>query len=152
MTVGTIIKYGGKLPSIYDNTIVIDNTQSTVGRFLAGNEYPNQIYAGTGGDTLWGAANDDILIGGAGSDVFIYGAGEGADFVANADAFDTVILYNMNLSDIGAVAAENNTITLSQDAFNAVTVQYNGTLSPTFALADGTRYRFDNTTSAWQQS
>lgn len=150
VTVGTIIKYGGNLPSIYDNTIVIDNTHSTVGRFLAGNEYPNQIYAGTGGDTLWGAANNDILIGGAGADVFMYGAGEGSDFVANADAFDTVNLYNLTLSDIAAVNAEAGVISLAQDGANAVTIQYNGTLSPTFALADGTRYRFDG--AAWQNS
>ena len=44
------------------------------------------------------------------------GAGEGADFIAGADAFDTVNLYNMNLSDIAAVTAEAGTITLAQDA------------------------------------
>ena len=134
----------------YEGIVVIDNTQSTQGRFLGGNAQANQIYAGTGGDTLWGAANDDVLIGGAGADVFTYGAGEGSDFVANADAFDTVNLYNLTLSDIAAVIAENNTITLAQDGANAVTIQYNGTLSPTFALADGTRYRFDG--AAWQNA
>ena len=134
----------------YEGIVVIDNTQSTQGRFLGGNVQANQIYAGTGGDTLWGAANDDVLIGGAGADVFMYGAGEGSDFVANADAFDTVNLYNLTLSDIAAVNAENNTISLAQDGANAVTIQYNGTLSPTFALADGTRYRFDG--AAWQNS
>ena len=136
----------------YEGIVVIDNTHSTQSRYLGGNAQANQIYAGTGDDTLWGAANDDILIGGAGANVFICGAGKGADFIAGADTFDTVNLYNLNLSDLAAVVAENDTITLAQDAANAVTVQYSGTLSPTFALADGTRYRFDNTTSAWQQS
>lgn len=174
VTVGTIIKYGGALTGLslngnvltvndwhsggvvtngiygYEGIVVIDNTQSTQGRFLGGNAQANQIYAGTGGDTLWGAANDDVLIGGAGADVFMYGAGEGSDFVANADAFDTVNLYNLTLSDIAAVNAENNTISLAQDGANAVTIQYNGTLSPTFALADGTRYRFDG--AAWQNA
>lgn len=134
----------------YEGIVVIDNTQSTQGRFLGGNAQANQIYAGTGGDTLWGATNDDVLIGGAGADVFMYGASEGSDFVANSDAFDTVNLYNLTLNDIGAVVAENNTITFAQDGANAVTIQYNGTLSPTFALTDGTRYRFDGT--AWQNA
>lgn len=176
MTFGSIVNYGGVLTGLslngntlsvndwhsggvvtngvygYDNLIVIDDTQSTQGRYLGGNAQANQIYAGSGGDTLWGAANNDILIGGAGADNFLYGAGEGADFITNADAFDTVILSNMRLSDIAAVAAENNTITLAQDAGNAVTIQFNGTLSPAIQLADGARYRYDNTTAAWQAS
>lgn len=134
----------------YDGIVVIDNTQSTQGRYLGGNSQANQIYAGAGGDTLWGAGNDDILIGGAGADIFMYGAGEGADFVANADAFDTVNLYNLNLSDIAAVGAEAGTITLARDAADAVTVQYNGALSPTFALADGSRWQFNG--ASWQNA
>ncbi len=134
----------------YDGIVVIDNTQSTQGRYLGGNSQANQIYAGAGGDTLWGAGNDDILIGGAGADIFMYGAGEGSDFVANADAFDTVNLYNLNLSDIAAVGAEAGTITLARDAADAVTVQYNGALSPTFALADGSRWQFNG--ASWQNA
>ena len=80
----------------------------------------------------------------------MYGAGEGADFVANADAFDTVNLYNLNLSDIAAVGAEAGTITLARDAADAVTVQYNGALSPTFALADGSRWQFNG--ASWQNA
>ena len=167
-TFGSLARYGGALTGLslngnvlsvndwhsggvvtngvygYEGIVVIDNTQSTASRFLGGNAQANQIYAGTGNDTLWGAANDDILIGGTGSDVFLYGAGEGSDFVANADAFDTVNLYNLTLSDL-AIFAETGTITFAQDGANAVTVQYNGTLSPTFAFADGSRYRFDGT-------
>lgn len=149
--IGNVVNYGGNLPTGDDATIVIDNTQSAIGSFLVGNAQANFIFAGSGGDTLWGAANDDILIGGAGADNFLYGAGEGADFITNTDALDTVNLYNLRLSDI-AVAAEGNTITLAQDSTNAVTIQFNGTLSPAIQLGDGSRYRYDKTNSTWQNA
>ena len=117
---------------------------------MAGNAQANQIFAGSGGDTLWGAANNDILVGGLGSDNFLYGANEGADFITNADAYDTVNLYNMRLSDLVGVNASNGTITLSQDMNNAVTIQYNGSLSPAIALGDGSRYRYNGSIGAWQ--
>ena len=176
VTFGSLLNYGGMLMGLslngntlsvndwhsggvvtngvygYEGIVVIDDTQSTQGKYLGGNAQANQIYAGSGGDTLWGAANNDILVGGAGADDFLYGTGEGADFLANADAFDTVSLYNLRLSDLGAVVADNGTITLAQDASNAVTIQFNGTISPVIALGDGSRYRYDNTTAAWQAS
>ena len=149
-TIGSIIKYGGYLSPLQDSTIIIDNTTGVVGKFLAGNAQANQIFAGSGGDTLWGAANNDILVGGLGADNFLYGANEGADFITNADAYDTVNLYNMRLSDLVGVNAVNGTITLAQDMNNAVTIQYNGTLSPAIALGDGSRYRYNGSIGTWQ--
>lgn len=132
-----------------DNMIIIDNTQSTTGRFVGGNAQANYICAGFGGDTLWGAANNDVLIGGAGADNFWYGANEGVDFIGNSDWFDTVTLYNMGLRNIGAVCAEAGNIVLAQNEGNSVTIQYNGTYSPLIKLADGLQYRYNSANGAW---
>lgn len=133
-----------------DGVVIIDNTQSTAARFLGGNAQANYICAGSGGDTLWGSANNDVLIGGVGSDNFWYGAGEGNDFITNADWLDTVTLYNMGLRNIGAVYAEAGTIVVAQDADNSVTIQFNETLSPLIKLADGSQYRYNGATGGWQ--
>lgn len=133
-----------------DGVIVIDNTQSTTGRFLGGNAQANYISAGSGGDTLWGAANNDVLIGGAGADNFWYGANEGVDLFANADWLDTVTLYNMGLNNISAVYAEAGNIILAQNEGNAVSIQFTSAYSPLIKLADGSQYRYNGTNGAWQ--
>ena len=133
-----------------DGVIIIDNTQSLTGRFLGGNSQANYISAGSGGDTLWGAANSDVLIGGAGADNFWYGANEGVDLFANADWLDTVTLYNMGLNNISAVYAEAGNIILAQNEGNAVSIQFNSTYSPLIRLADGSQYRYNGSNGAWQ--
>lgn len=133
-----------------ENIVIIDNTQSTTARFLGGNGQANYIFAGSGGDSLWGALNNDVLIGGAGADDFWYGANEGVDFVTNADWLDTVTLYNMTLENIGAVHAAAGNVVLAQDATNAVAIQFSGNYSPLIKLADGSQYRYDGANDAWQ--
>ena len=133
-----------------DGVIIIDNTLSTTARFLGGNAQANYIRAGSGGDMLWGAANDDVLIGGAGVDNFWYGANEGVDFITNSDWLDTVTIYNMSLRNIGAIHAESGTIVLAQNENNAVTVQFNGNYSPLIKFADGSQYRYNSARNSWQ--
>lgn len=133
-----------------EGIVVIDNTQSTQARFLGGNAQTNYIYAGNGGDTLWGAANNDVLIGGVGSDNFLYGVNEGVDFVTNSDWLDTVNLYNMTLGNISGVQAEAGRLTLAQDANNAVVIQYNGVYSPLIKFSDGSQYRYNGANNSWQ--
>ena len=133
-----------------DGVVVIDNTQSTTARYLGGNAQANQIYAGSGGDTLWGAANNDVLFGGAGFDTFLYGLNEGADVVTNSDWLDTVNLYNMTLANISGVYAEAGLVVVGQDATNAVAIQYSGVYSPLIKLADGSQYRYNGANNSWQ--
>lgn len=171
---GDVVRYGGHLSGLAINgttlavndyhsggvatngvyglegIIIIDNTQSTTGRFLGGNAQANYVFAGNGGDTLWGAANNDVLIGGVGSDNFLYGVNEGVDFVTNSDWIDTVNLYNMTLNNIGGVQAEAGKIILAQDANNAVAIQYSGVYSPLIKLSDGSQYRYNGTNNSWQ--
>ena len=133
-----------------DGVIVIDNTLSTTARFLGGNTQANYICAGSGGDTLWGAANDDVLIGGAGADNFWYSANEGVDLITNADWLDTVTLYNISLRNIEAIHAEMGMVVVAQDANNAVTIQFNENYSPLIKLADGSQYRYNSASNSWQ--
>lgn len=131
-----------------ENIVIIDNTQSTTARFLGGNGQANYIFAGSGGDSLWGALNNDVLIGGA--DDFWYGANEGVDFVTNTDWLDSVTLYNMTLENIGAVHAEAGALLVAQDAANAVAIQFSGNYSPLIKLADGSQYRYNGENDAWK--
>lgn len=133
-----------------EGIVVIDNTQSTQARFLGGNAQANYIFAGNGGDTLWGATNNDVLTGGLGADNFLYGVNEGVDFITNSDWLDTVNLYNMTLNNIGGVQAEAGTLTLAQDTNNAVVIQYNGVYSPLIKLSDGSQYRYNGANNSWQ--
>ena len=135
-----------------DGLIVIDNTQSTTARYLGGNAQANQILAGNGGDTIWGAANNDVLLGGAGVDTFLYGLSEGADVVANSDWLDTVSLYNMTLGNISGVYAEAGLVVVGLDANNAVAIQYSGVYSPLIKLADGSQYRYNGANNSWQNA
>ena len=132
-----------------DNIVVLDNTPSTDARILIGNNQTNYIYAGSGGDSLWGGVNNDALIGGAGNDNFFYGAGEGVDLITNSNWLDTVTLHNLTLNNFG-VYADSNKVILACDANNSVTIQYNAVYSPLIKLADGSQYRYNGQNGSWQ--
>ncbi|MBQ7476327.1 MAG: hypothetical protein IJT06_02910 [Selenomonadaceae bacterium] len=77
----------------------LDARSSTRKRTLVGNIRSNIIYAGAGGDSLWGGnGENDTLYGGNGRDMFWYGMGDGADCVRNfvfgsADNSDVLNFY-----------------------------------------------------------
>lgn len=82
----------------------LDARSSTRKRTLVGNLNTNAIYAGSGGDSLWGynSAND-TLFGGNGRDMFWYGTGDGGDFIRNfafgsAENSDILNLYSGGVS------------------------------------------------------
>lgn len=133
----------------FENIIIIDNIQSHEGRFLGGNDQANYIFAGWGGDTLWGGENNDVLVGGAGNDSFIYNAGEGVDFMLNTNWLDTVTLNGLTLNNIN-VFAEAGTVAVSSDENNSVVIQYEGIYSPLIKLGDGSTWRYKGDDSTWQ--
>ena len=62
----------------------LDARSSTRKRTLVGNNNSNAIYAGSGGDSMWGGSStNDTMFGGNGQDMFWYGVGDGGDFIRN---------------------------------------------------------------------
>lgn len=91
----------------------LDARNSTRKRTLVGNLRDNVIYAGSGGDSLWGGSgNNDTLLGGNGRDMFWYGLTDGTDFIRNfvfgsADNSDVLNFYT---GSIAHAYRDNNTI------------------------------------------
>ena len=136
--------------------VTIDATSNPQsGMFLAGNENPNLIYAGYGGNVLWGGTGittPDYLFGGAGADIFMAGKYDGNDVVFNADGNDVISLYDTNLSDITSFYGDGNSIALGFNTGNVIAVATSDVLSPAFQLASGQSYRFNRATASWQQA
>lgn len=136
--------------------VTIDATSNPQsGMFLGGNENPNLIYAGYGGNVLWGGTGvttPDYLFGGAGADIFMAGKYDGNDVAFNTDANDVISLYDTNLSDITSFYGDGNSIALGFNTGNVIAVATSDVLSPAFQLASGQSYRFNRATASWQQA
>jgi len=120
---------------------------------LVGNYAPNLIVSGAGQANLWGGQDyaNDVLIGGTGYDTFLCGKNEGSDAVGNASAFDSVYLYDATLNDIAyAVSDGRGTVALQFRSGNVLSVQGSDFVSAAFVFADGSSYRYNNTTQSWQ--
>lgn len=146
----------GSANYVNGNIVTIDATSNPqAGMLIAGNENTNAIYAGNGGNVLWGGSGfftNDYLVGGAGADIFMAGKGDGNDVIMNTDVNDTVNLYDANLSDIVSFYGDANSLVLGFNTGNAVAVASNEVFSPKFQLASGESYRYNRATAAWQQA
>ena len=91
----------------------LDARNSTRKRTLVGNTRANVIYAGAGGDSLWGGNSaNDTLYGNSARDMFFYGKGDGSDCIRNfvcgtASTSDVICFYD---SGVSYTYRENNTI------------------------------------------
>ena len=69
----------------------------------------NQIYAGTGGSSLYGGiGGNDELYGNSNYDEFVYNYGDGQDNIFNAGTEDVVNLNSMNLAQFSGAAFTDN--------------------------------------------
>ena len=118
---------------------------------LAGNSSSNVIIGGSGNNSLWGGEYNvaDTLQGGSGFNMFWYGIGEGSDSITNAKEGDVVNLYNISLDRIlnAQVSAGNISVTMSNG--NVLTIQDSSNVTPTFQLADGTKYNYNRSSNTW---
>lgn len=114
----------------------------------------NDIYAGSGGSTLWGNSGNvsDNLVGGAGVDTFYVGKNDGNDSITNASYNDRIDLYDVQMSDILSASESNGTITLGLNNGNTLSFQGDGLFSAQFSLADGSNLRYSRLTSSWQSA
>ena len=92
---------------------IIDARNSTRQRTLVGNLLNNVIYAGNGGDSMWGnGATNDTMYGGAGRDMFWYGTGDGNDCIRNFSCGSNETSDIINFYDYGISSAyrDNGTV------------------------------------------
>jgi len=140
---------------IYGSAQNINAAYSYGTNVLVGNFGSNLILAGMGDTNLWGGQDfaDDVLVGGLGTDTFLCGKTEGNDSVTQAGAVDIVNLYDATLTDIVATAADGaGNVGIRFASGNVLTVNCADYLSPTFALADGSRYAFNRVSGMWQNA
>ena len=119
----------------------LDARNSTRKRTLVGNIRSNVIYAGSGGDSLWGGNSaNDTLYGGSGRDMFWYGTGDGTDciknFVCGSESnSDIIAFYNggmMNLYrdnntlHVAMTTGEELVVTLDYDVDTEIQYSMNG--------------------------
>lgn len=126
-----------KKTSTYRNVSAktLDARNSTRKRTLVGNSRANIIYAGSGGDSLWGGNSaNDTLYGGNGRDMFWYGTGDGTDCIKNfvcgsEKNSDVLNFYNggadhtyrdNNTLHIAMVTGEELVVTLDYDVDTAI--------------------------------
>lgn len=94
----------------------LDARNSTRKRTLVGNIRSNIIYAGAGGDSLWGGnGENDTLYGGNGRDMFWYGMGDGADCIRNFvfGSADNSDILNFYTGGIERAYRSSNTVHIS---------------------------------------
>ena len=115
------------------------------------NNADNVIRAGNGGSQLWGGyLGDDELYGGAGADTFIYDINGGNDTVHNAESQDTVLLRNVDLSQITSAQFTDNGLSISFTYGGSLNVEGQPT---TFVLEDNdTSYTADYQNKSWSQA
>lgn len=126
----------------------IDARYSTAQNVLAGNNLNNKIFAGSNNTSLWGgeSGSNDTLTGGAGNDMFWYGLGEGNDVIENADAGDSVNLYNIDFNNIMSTENFQGVLKLN---FDSGSLTINGTDTPKIMLSNGHSYRYDRESTTW---
>ena len=148
-----------------DNAFIKAYTPSTAGvidlRGLAGYEIisgaangTDVIFAGDGGSQLWGGSglDADALVGGNGSDIFVGGRFQGSDNIFNASSADTVNLTDATLSDIVATVGGDGNISIGFNTNSVINIQSTELLSAAINLADGSSWRFNHATKAWQSA
>lgn len=131
----------------------IDARNSTRQRTLVGNLLNNVIYAGSGGDSMWGnGSTNDTMYGGIGRDMFWYGTGDGNDCIRNFtcgsdENSDIINFYDYGIStayrDNGTVhiLLTNGEELLMPTEYNADTeIQYSSNASSINRAKVGDRY------------
>ena len=81
---------------------------------IGGDNANNQIYAGSGGSSMWGGnGGADSMQGGEGYDEFFFAMGSGNDVVQNASENDMINLLGMTLDQISSAQVTEQGVDLS---------------------------------------
>ena len=128
----------------------IDATQNPNTLIIAANVQSNYIKAGSGQTSLWGGTGGyDTLESGGNQTMFWYGKNDGNDVIINAHDYDTINLYDVNLSDVTSFNISEGSYSIGFNTGNFLTVYDKNSLTPAMQLADGSRYAYNRTTGSW---
>ena len=117
---------------------------------IAANVQSNYIKAGNGQTSLWGGTGGyDTLESGGNQTMFWYGKNDGDDVIINAHDYDTINLYDVNLSDVTSFNISDGSYSIGFNTGNFLTVYDKNSLTPAMQLADGSRYAYNRTTGSW---
>ncbi len=115
--------------------------------FIGGDNANNQIYAGSGGSSLWGGnGGTDTLIGGEGYDEFFYAVGSGNDIMQSVGDNDLVNLASVNLSQISGVDVKVGQVNIN--FVDGGSLQVQGGSGVAYRIAEGT-FAVNQSTKQW---
>ena len=81
--------------------------------------------------------------------MFWYGKNDGSDVIQGASVNDTVNLYDINLDAITEINISSNQIFARFDTGLTLTINDGGGLTPTYQLADSSRYKYNHDSGEW---
>lgn len=114
---------------------------------IGGDNSNNQMYAGSGGSSVWGGnGGNDSLVGGEGYDEFFYAVGSGNDVITGVGDNDIVNLLGVNLSQI--TYAEVSYSDISIGFTDGGKLKLEGQAATGFRL-EGVTYAANRSTGAW---
>ena len=125
----------------YGNIKEVNASKMEGNATIAGNDENNIIRGSQGNSSLWGAGGNDSLVGGSGSNVFWYGFAEGNDTISNANAGDTINLYNITLEQIKSAELTGRVAKLTFTNDETLTVSSSALDEVNFKLADNSTWR-----------
>ena len=154
---GKFIKYG--YGNVNSNVVaysylgneggVIDdrNFRSALGVMIGANYFDNQIYAGSGGSSMWGGmGGTDTLTGGNGYDEFFYVIGSGNDFIQNSASNDIINLLGVSLEQITGLSVDESAVNATFFDGGSLRIEGNGGVG--YKLGDAV-YTVNQSTGEW---
>ena len=89
------------------------------------------------------------MIGGSGAEVFWVGKNEGSDIVVTQEMQDLICLRSTYLNDITYVNIDANQISAGFNTGAQFTLRNSAGITPTFQLADGSKYNYHRDSGQW---
>ena len=129
------------------------NGQSGTETFFGNGSVAETLKGGSGTNSLWGgsgAVNDTLV--GAGTTTYGFGKGDGNDVITGSGSDDTVLLYNVSLSDVSSAAVKSGAFVVSLTDGSSLTLKnYTADSANTFTLGDGTSWTYNYSKKNWTQ-
>ena len=150
---GLARRTGWSLRLVRTGIEVIDGSSGSGSQVLFGSASGSEsLKGGSGTNSLWGGAGavSDTLIGGSGTTTYGFGTGEGNDVITSSTSSDTVLLYDVSLSDISSCGVTSGAMVITLTDGSSLKIKnYTSSSVNTFTLSDGTSYTYDYSTKGW---